>query len=78
MTYRYFAYVDWHEFLLALWEGYRPPMWPVVNDLRLCEGCGKARATQVHHKTYRNLGDEFLFELVALCDACHKRLRAKK
>ncbi|XBQ15175.1 MAG: hypothetical protein ABL308_09425 [Oceanicaulis sp.] len=39
----------------------------------LCEGCRKERATEVHHLTYRNWREEFLFELVALCGHCHDR-----
>ena len=37
----------------------------------LCEGCGTARAQQVHHLTYSHVGRELLFQLVALCQACH-------
>lgn len=40
----------------------------------ICEGCRRARATQVHHTTYKHAGDELLFELVAVCNACHERL----
>ena len=40
----------------------------------LCEGCRKAKATEVHHLSYRNWGAEFLFELVALCGSCHDRV----
>ncbi|MFS2325012.1 hypothetical protein U2P60_06275 [Brucella sp. H1_1004] len=40
----------------------------------MCEGCGSATATQVHHLTYEHAKAEFLFELVAVCDACHDRL----
>ena len=40
----------------------------------LCEGCRKERAAEVHHLTYRNWGNEFLFELAALCSACHDRV----
>ena len=39
-----------------------------------CEGCGIKRSTQVHHKTYANVGKEFLFELVGLCIDCHERI----
>jgi len=39
----------------------------------VCEGCGDAKATEVHHLTYSHLFEEFLFELVALCHACHVR-----
>lgn len=41
-----------------------------------CEGCGKRKASQVHHLTYAHVGDEFLFELVALCHPCHERIHA--
>ena len=42
-----------------------------------CEGCGKRRAVHVHHKTYDHLGDEFLFELIGLCEECHERIHRK-
>lgn len=40
----------------------------------LCEGCRNDEATDVHHLTYAHAGDEFLFELVALCAPCHERI----
>jgi 5-methylcytosine-specific restriction endonuclease McrA len=36
-----------------------------------CEGCLIRPATQVHHLTYAHVGNELLFELVAVCDKCH-------
>jgi 5-methylcytosine-specific restriction endonuclease McrA len=39
----------------------------------VCEGCGNAKATDAHHLTYRRVGDEMLFDLVALCRAGHER-----
>jgi 5-methylcytosine-specific restriction endonuclease McrA len=39
-----------------------------------CEGCRTKRATQIHHLTYAHVFKEFLFELVAICDDCHKTL----
>ncbi|MEK9724008.1 MAG: HNH endonuclease [Rhodospirillaceae bacterium] len=42
-----------------------------------CEGCGDALASEVHHLTYEHMGDEFLFELIAVCRACHERLHGK-
>lgn len=39
-----------------------------------CEGCLDAPAVHVHHLTYAHRGDEFAFELLALCAACHHRL----
>lgn len=40
----------------------------------LCEGCLTNPATDVHHRTYANYGNEFAFELLALCRDCHERL----
>ena len=38
----------------------------------VCEGCLSATATEVHHLTYTHVGNELAFQLVAVCDACHK------
>ena len=43
----------------------------------LCEGCGGSKATQVHHTTYAHTGDEFLWELRAVCCDCHDRVHAE-
>lgn len=66
----------------AFWEKYneylRTPQWAEKRALVLkrangiCEGCGVNAATQVHHLTYAHVGREMLFELVAICDACHE------
>lgn len=40
----------------------------------LCEGCRLRPPTQVHHRTYRHVGREFIFELAAVCDDCHEVL----
>jgi len=42
-----------------------------------CEGCGIGPATAVHHLIYEHIGAEFLWELVAVCDACHKRAHGR-
>lgn len=39
-----------------------------------CEGCRNAPPTEVHHITYAHVQREFLFELVALCENCHRRI----
>jgi 5-methylcytosine-specific restriction endonuclease McrA len=44
----------------------------------ICEGCGERKATEVHHLSYRHVGNEFLWELVAICDDCHQRVHAKE
>lgn len=38
-----------------------------------CEGCLNAPAEHVHHLTYVHRGNEFAFELRALCRDCHER-----
>lgn len=43
----------------------------------ICEGCLKAPATQVHHMSYEHCGDEFAWELRAVCDPCHDRYHGK-
>ncbi len=40
----------------------------------VCEGCGLRPPEHVHHSTYQHLGEEFLFELLALCRECHHRI----
>lgn len=44
------------------------------RDGHLCQACLRAKATQVHHLTYDHVFDEFLWELAAVCTACHERL----
>jgi len=63
------------------YSGYlQSPEWKSIREKVLnrcvwtCEGCGECRATHVHHKTYDNIFDELMFQLVGLCDSCHKKL----
>lgn len=44
----------------------------------VCEGCGIAKATEVHHVHYYHLGNEYLFELLGLCSSCHERITAER
>jgi len=37
----------------------------------ICEGCGIKKATEIHHLSYKNVGNEFLFELAGVCSDCH-------
>lgn len=45
----------------------------LLRDGHLCQGCLSRKAEEVHHLTYKNLGNELLFELVSLCHECHSR-----
>lgn len=40
----------------------------------ICEGCGINQPHEAHHLTYSRCGDEMLFDLVALCNSCHRKL----
>jgi hypothetical protein len=69
---------------IAWWQRYnaylKTPRWIAKRTMvldragGLCEGCRRLKATQVHHLTYDHVGNELLFELVAVCDACHRVL----
>jgi hypothetical protein len=43
-----------------------------------CEGCRARPAVHVHHLTYDHVGDELLWELVAVCEECHARCHPDK
>ena len=43
----------------------------------LCEGCRLVKASEVHHVSYEHAGNEFLWELRAMCRGCHERWHAK-
>lgn len=43
----------------------------------ICERCGRARATEVHHKRLRSAGGcDSLLNLCHLCSACHTHTHA--
>lgn len=44
------------------------------RDNYICQGCMQNRATQVHHLTYAHVEHELLFELVSVCNTCHRLL----
>ena len=44
------------------------------RDGYMCQSCLNAPATQVHHLTYKHLGNEPLFELVSVCKPCHDKI----
>lgn len=44
------------------------------RDGNLCQACLHRNATQVHHLTYDRVFDEPLFDLVAICEPCHRKI----
>jgi 5-methylcytosine-specific restriction endonuclease McrA len=80
---------DWHAQQGPDWQGayetyLQSSTWAVKRaavlkrDDYICQACLTARATQVHHLTYEHLGNEPLWELVAICRRCHKALHGKE
>lgn len=60
-------------------ERLKSDYWKKLRKKRLnmdkgkCKDCG-AKATQVHHKRYVNLGTPWeIYELVSLCKNCHEK-----
>ena len=67
-----------HEYALYL----ESPEWKERRRLTLerdkykCQGCQRAPATEVHHLSYKNRGDELLYQLTSLCRECHAKVHA--
>jgi hypothetical protein len=67
----------------AWWERYEAyletPKWQLKSGRvcerdKLCQACLSRPAVQAHHKDYRHVGDEPLFDLVGVCLECHRKL----
>jgi hypothetical protein len=48
----------------------------MARDNHMCQYCG-GEATEVHHLTYENIGNEPLEELIAICRMCHEDQHSK-
>lgn len=44
------------------------------RDGFICKSCLTARAEEVHHIVYDNLGNEASFQLASVCKPCHEKL----
>ena len=66
-------YGEWYR------EYLKSPEWKLKREKvlkrakNICEGCAEETAIEVHHISYANIGDELLFQLVALCEDCHRK-----
>lgn len=47
------------------------------RDDHLCQACMENAATDVHHRNYTHLYDEVLYDLVAVCRECHKKIHGR-
>ena len=39
----------------------------------LCQGCKQEPIEHVHHVTYSHIYDELLFQLIGVCENCHRK-----
>ena len=61
---------SYNEYMASsLWRRRRKQILKRANYM--CESCKIRKATQVHHKTYKHLFNEYPNELIALCGTCH-------
>jgi len=68
-------YKQYQKYLLSnKWKNLREVI--MKRDHYKCQICFK-NAEEIHHLTYVHLGNEYLFELVALCKKCHKEYYPK-
>lgn len=61
------------------------PKWQAKRSERLkidnytCQKCGELRGLHVHHVSYKNFGNENVYEdLITLCEKCHKTIEGVK
>ena len=53
------------------WQDVRKRYW-ASKLLKECYVCGRKDHLQLHHRTYKRVGCEFLRDLLPLCGDCHK------
>ena len=64
---------DYEAYLLSPeWDDKRALV--LKRSRGICEGCGQVPAAEVHHLTYTHVGNELLWQLVAVCRNCHARV----
>lgn len=52
------------------WKNKRKVVLELKNNT--CEYCKTNKNLQVHHTTYKNIGDEKISDLMVLCEECHQ------
>jgi 5-methylcytosine-specific restriction endonuclease McrA len=63
--------ISYREYLLT-------PHWKQLSSeykakFPICEVCRHNPSTQVHHKTYKRLFHEQYWDLIAICESCHRK-----
>lgn len=65
---------DWYNGYCrtAEWQARRTAVFN--RDNFMCQACLQRPAEQVHHLTYKHVGNEPLFDLVSVCTRCHNTI----
>jgi len=64
--------IDYKAYLYSeKWKKKRKKI--LKRDNFTCQDCGSKNHLQVHHLTYKNIGNERLNELITVCAHCHKK-----
>lgn len=72
-NYKTSKYAKYVEYLKSIeWKNKREKV--LVRDKYECQECKTKPAEEVHHKTYNNLYNEPLEDLVSLCRECHTEI----
>lgn len=53
-----------------LWQSKKE--WMFENSNKECERCSSKHSLQIHHLTYKRLGNEKRSDLIFLCKECHE------
>ena len=63
--------IDYKKYLKSdYWKGIKKQIHE--RDEYKCRLCNSEENICVHHRTYKNLGNEKLEDLITLCEKCHK------
>lgn len=58
----------WHKYSFAAQEMRR------LDGHETCYGCRGTNHLALHHRTYAHLGKETQYDVILLCDGCHKKM----
>ncbi|MFA5014813.1 MAG: HNH endonuclease signature motif containing protein [Actinomycetota bacterium] len=72
------GFKSYEEYLKSdIWKTNRDRFLNTIEN-KCCVVCLSTIKINVHHRTYKNLGDEKINDLVILCQSCHRKFHAKK
>ena len=68
-------YYSYHKYLQSNhWKKKRQDFLESKLYKNGCEICNSTKKINIHHKTYKRIGNEKLNDLTALCEECHLKL----